>query len=212
MRLRISALLVAAALSGCDSANQTDAANGMLEGGDVESVADAGSSENSGIDFQNDEPARRIANQLLEDIDFDQKHSPYSHKQKLVSMESASMTFCNNSWNDRTITVYTSATLFPDGSGDGLTENVERKYCVSESGAIRLIGRKAVSLPQNDPREITWQTVGGAKPEEAAAPAPVPATASTDPTVVGCIASAIKKTKFPATQKGGSFTFPASIR
>jgi hypothetical protein len=180
MRLRISALLLAAALAGCDDAHETDAGNDLLEGSDVEAAADAGSPENSSIDFENDEPARRIAAQLLEDIDFDRKHSPYSHKQKLVAMESTSMTFCNNSWDDRTITVYTSATLFPDDSGDGLKENVERKYCVSDSGAIRLIGRKAVSLPDNDPREITWGTVRGTVKEAAPTAAAAPATSSTE--------------------------------
>jgi hypothetical protein len=40
----------------------------------------------------------------------------------------------------------------------------------------------------------------------------VDAIDETDAAVVGCIASAIKKTRFPTTTKGGSFTFPAILR
>lgn len=71
-------------------------------------------------------------------------------------------------------------------------------------GALEACGAKYPDAPAVVKVKVRVSTSGSVSS--------VDAVDETDPAVVGCIAAAIKKTKFPATRKGGTFTFPASIR
>ncbi|KTE36433.1 MULTISPECIES: hypothetical protein [unclassified Sphingopyxis] len=130
----------------------------------------------SAVDFQTDEPAKRIASDILTRNDLVARAGLV--KNHLASMESESLTFCNNDAEDRTI----KARIFSE-FGDNMTSGREMHFCVTKHGDIRKIGEQAVDMARPD-RFITWADIGGTPVAMAPAPAPAPFAAPAETELV----------------------------
>lgn len=132
----------------------------------------------NGIDFRSNEPARRIATDILNGMDFRMENSPIPNRQRLIAMEEEELSFCAGNVSDKTITAYIETTLTGSQLGELQTFGA-KVYCVNDMGAISLLSHKDVSLPPNDTRQITWDDVDPSKAR--AVPVPVAMQDSTQP-------------------------------
>ncbi|WP_137751556.1 hypothetical protein [Sphingopyxis sp. L1A2A] len=105
------------------------------------------------IDYATDEPARRIVTDILRSNDM--ISSAGLIKIHIASVESESLTFCNNDADDRTIKVRIYSEF-----GDNQSSGREVHFCVTGHGDIKRLGEQSVGMARPD-KFVTWADIGG---------------------------------------------------